>query len=170
MAAGCGGSTGSSGTQSVDVEFTRADGSLAAFPETVNAWCAPFDESNRTATRSTFWPASFRARNPLPRSGCCVRSRQIVERNPVTTLPNNFVYTEARGASFFALDDTGNELSSADEESKGTIRVELEGCEEGDTVRVELEDVVLGSEYHDLPSVSVEGSLLAEIGDAPLSG
>ena len=170
MAAGCGGSTGSSGTQSVDVEFTRADGSLAAFPETVNAWCAPFDESN-SHRHAVHVLAGELPREESPPAYWMLRAVQAdVERNPVTTLPNNFVYTEARGASFFALDDTGNELSSADEESKGTIRVELEGCEEGDTVRVELEDVVLGSEYHDLPSVSVEGSLLAEIGDAPLSG
>jgi hypothetical protein len=36
-------------------------------------------------------------------------------------------------------------------------------------VRVTIEDVVLGSEYSDLPSISVEGSVLAEIGDAPRS-
>jgi hypothetical protein len=93
--------------------------------------------------------------------------RADVERDPVTTLPNSFVYTEARRASLFALDDTGNELSSADEESKGRIRVELEGCEPGDTVRVEFEGVTLGSEYSDLPPISVEGAVTAEIGDAP---
>ena len=56
-----------------------------------------------------------------------------------------------------------NELSSATEESKGAIRVEVDGCDPGDTVRVEFQDVVLGSEYSDLPSVSVEGSVVAEI-------
>ena len=86
-----------------------------------------------------------------------------VESDPVTTLPNNFVYTEARGASFFALDDRGNEVSSADEESAGAIRVELDGCDEGDTVRVDFEDVTLGSEYSDLQPISVEGTVTAEI-------
>ena len=47
------------------------------------------------------------------------------------------------------------------------MRIELDGCEPGDTVRVTFDDVVLGSEYHDLPPVSVEGSVVAEIGDAP---
>ena len=88
-----------------------------------------------------------------------------VEREPVTTLPNDFVYTGQKGAGMFALDaeDRKNELSSAEEESEGAIRIELEGCDPGDTVRVQFEDVVLASEYHDLPSVSVEGSVVAEI-------
>jgi hypothetical protein len=30
-------------------------------------------------------------------------------------------------------------------------------------MRVSFEDVVLGSEYHDLPTVSVKGSVTAEI-------
>ena len=63
--------------------------------------------------------------------------------------------------------DRENELSSAEEESSGTIRVELDGCDRGDTVRIDFEDVVLSSELHDLPSVSVEGSAAAEIGEAP---
>ncbi len=92
-----------------------------------------------------------------------------IERDPVTTFPNSFVFSEPRGAGLFAYDgdDRGNELSSADEESKGTMRTELEGCEPGDTVRVEFDDVVLGSEYFDLPPISVEGAVTAEIGDAP---
>jgi hypothetical protein len=95
--------------------------------------------------------------------------RADVERNPVTTLPNSFVSTEPQGTGLFAYDaeDRENELSSADEESKGAIRVEFDGCDPGDTVRAQFEDVVLGSEYFDLPTISVEGVVTAEIGDAP---
>ena len=95
--------------------------------------------------------------------------RADVERDPVTTLPSNFVYTEPRGTALFALDsdDRENELSSASERSGGAIRVEPDGCDQGDTVRVDFEDVLLGSEYHDLPSLSIEGWSLAEIGEAP---
>jgi hypothetical protein len=69
------------------------------------------------------------------------------------------------GASLFAYDpeDRENELSSAVEGARGTIGVELDGCDVGDTVRVTFDEVVLGSEYFDLPSVSVEGSVAAEI-------
>ena len=34
-------------SKSVDVKFTRADGSLATFPQTVRAWCGPYDDENR---------------------------------------------------------------------------------------------------------------------------
>jgi hypothetical protein len=40
-------------------------------------------------------------------------------------------------------------------------------CDAGDTVRVTFDDVVLGSEYSDLPTIAVEGAVTAEIGDAP---
>ena len=105
--------TGSSGTQSVDVEFTRADGSLATFPETVRRVVRTVRRgATRTATRSTCWPASFLARNPLPRTGSLRAVQADVERDPVTTLPNSFVYTEARGAAFSrTTPGRGNELS-----------------------------------------------------------
>jgi hypothetical protein len=165
VAVGCGGR--GQDEQSVDLMFTRADASIATFPDTVRAWCAPFDENNshRDAVHVL---AGELPREESPPAYWILRAvRADVERDPVTTLPDSFVYTEARGASFFALDDRGNEVSSADEESKGTIRVELEGCESGDTVRADFQDVVLGSEYSDLPPISVEGSVTADIGGAP---
>jgi hypothetical protein len=129
----------------------------------VRAWCAPFDDDN-SHRHAVHILAGELPHEESPPAYWILRAVQAdVERNPVTTLPNSFVFTEARGASFFALDDTGNELSSADEDSEGTMRIELEGCEPGDTVRVEFEDVTLGSEYSDLPAISVEGSVLAEI-------
>jgi hypothetical protein len=30
----------------VDATFTRADGSLATFPDTVRAWCGPYDDES----------------------------------------------------------------------------------------------------------------------------
>jgi hypothetical protein len=135
----------------------------------VRVWCGPYDDENRD-TDAVHILAGKVPRDESPPTYWIVSAvRADVERNPVTTLPNSFVYTKPRGAAFFALDaeDRENELSSADEESRGTMRIELEGCEPGDTVRVKFEDVVLGSEYADLPPLSVAGSLVAEISDAP---
>ena len=82
--------------------------------------------------------------------------RADVEREPVTTLPNDFVYTEPEGAGMFALDVETRKTSSPRRRRRWrAIRIELGSCDPGDTVRVEFEDVVLASEYHDLPSVSV---------------
>ena len=88
-----------------------------------------------------------------------------VEREPVTTLPTDFVYTEPEGAGMFALDveDQENELSSAEEESSRTIRVELEGATpatpsrgpRGRRARQRVPRPPIG--------VAVEGSVAAEI-------
>ncbi len=166
VAVGCGGEGGDdAGRQSVDVKFTRGDGSVATLPKTVRAWCGPFDDDNRD-TEGVHVLAGKLPFGEFPATFFMVRAvRADVENDPVTTLPNNFVYTDPEGADLFALDAErrNNELSSATEESEGTIRLELDGCDPGDTVRVDFDDVVLGSEYSDLPTVSVEGSVVAEI-------
>ena len=164
-AGGCGGGS----TGSVDAKFRRADGSLVMFPKSVSAWCGPYDADNRD-TEAVHILAGELPRDESPSSFWIVSAvRADIDREPTTTLPNDFVYTEPEGAGMFALDaeDRENELSSAEEESSGTIRVEVDGWDPGDTVRVDFDDVLLGSELHDLPSVSVEGSVRAEIGDAP---
>ena len=165
--AGCGGGGGDS-RQSADVTFTRTDGSQPTFPQKVRAWCGPYDDES-PETEAVHVMAGERRRDEPTALWILSAVRADIERNPVTNLPNSFVSTEPQGAGLFAYDaeDRENELSSAEEEAKGTIRVELEGCEPGDTVRVEFEEVVLGSEYFDLTTISVEGAVAAEIGDAP---
>jgi hypothetical protein len=161
FAAGCGGGS------APDVKFTRADGSVAEFPTTLRAWCGPFDEDNEDVEA-----VHVLAGDPAPASYWILDAvRADIAADAATTLPNDFVYTEPEGASLFAfdVDDRENELSSATEESTGTIRVKSEGCEPGAAVIVELDDVVLGSEYSDLPKMSVSGMAEAEIGDPPAS-
>jgi hypothetical protein len=170
FATGCGGGGDADG-QSVDVTFARTDGSLATFPETVRAWCGPYDDESPD-TEAVHVLAGTLPRSESPDAYWIVNAVPAdVERDHVTTLPNSFVSPEPQGAALFAYDveDRENELSSADEESRGTIRVELAGCEPGETVRVEFDKVTLGSEYSDLPTISVEGAVTAESGDAPAS-
>ena len=161
--AGCGGDRSTSST--VDVEFTRANGSFADMPTTVRAWCGPFDEDNGD-DEGVHVLAGDRPPSPY---WIVDAVRADIERDPTTTFPNSFDYTKPRGAALFVFDadDRGNELSSADEESSGTIKVEYEGCDTGDSVTVAFDDVELGSEYHDMPPLSVSGTVLAEIGDPP---
>jgi hypothetical protein len=147
---------------SVDLSITRADGTTVEPPNRLHAWCGPFDEDNadteavhvmagERGAHSSFWQLDA--------------VRVDVERDPVTTLPNSFVFTEPRRAFLFAYDTKprGNELSSAEEESSGTIRVELAGCDVGDTVHLTFDHVVLGSELHDLGSLSFDGEVAAVI-------
>lgn len=165
-ASGCGGSAGG---EAGDLEFTREDGTTAQFPESVRAWCAPFDEDNPDVEAVHVLAGELPQSEPPEAYWWVLAARSDVELGP-TTLPNDFVHTEPRGAVLFVLDDAEhrkNEMSSATEESAGTIGVELDGCEAGDTVRVTFEDVTLGSEYSDLPTMSVAGTTEAEIGSPP---
>jgi hypothetical protein len=168
LAGGCGGA--GDDEEAVDLEFTRQDGSAASFPEVVRAWCAPFDGDNPDVDAVHVWAGEPPQGEPADPVWFVSAVRADIEREPSTTLPNNFVYTEPRGASFFALDDAehrNNELSSAEEESSGTIRVELDGCERGDSVRLTFDEVVLGAELFELPSMSVDGAAVATIEAQP---
>ncbi len=169
--AACGGSeepTAEPSAQGSDgLRFTRDDGSDLQLPAGVRAWCGAFDEDNPEVEAVLLLGAEIG--EPAASFWVVHAVRADVARQPATTLPNEFVYTEPRGASLFVLDAgrNGNELSSSEEESSGVIRVELEGCDPGNEVRVELDDVVLGSEFSDGPPVRAHGSVVAEIGDEP---
>jgi hypothetical protein len=163
LAAACGGER-TEPRSSVDVTVTRADGSAAEFPNRVRAWCGPFDEDNAD-TEAVHVTAGKRSLNHPFWELSAVRAD--VEREPATTLPNSFVFTEPRGTTLFAYDNKprGNELSSAEEESSGTIRVEPAGCDPGDTVHVTFDRVKLGSELHDLGGLSFDGEVSAVISE-----
>jgi hypothetical protein len=167
-ASGCG--ARGSVAETVDVEFVREDGSAASFPENVRAWCGPFDEDNPDVEAVHVFAGEPPQGEPAEPFWTVSAVRADVEREPTTTLPSDFVYTEPRGAVLFVLDDAehgNNELSSTTEESAGTILVELSGCQPGDTVRLAFDDVTLGSELHDLPTMSVAGTAVVEIGSPP---
>jgi hypothetical protein len=165
VTAGCGGER-SVAKPSIDLTVTRADGTTVALPPDVRAWCGPFDEDNASVGAVRVMAGKRRGHEPFWELAAV---RADVERDPVTRLPNSFVFTEPRGASLFAFDNVprGNELSSAEEESSGAIHVELDGCERGDEVRLTFDKVVLGSELHDLGSLSFRGNVVARISEPP---
>jgi hypothetical protein len=170
IAGGCGGSGQSGGEAAADIAFLRADGSAASFPGTLRAWCAPFDEDNPDVESVHVLAGEQPRTEPTDPYWTLSAVRADLAQSPTTTLPHDFTYTEPRGAALFVLDDVehhSNELSSAAEESTGTIRVDVSGCEPGDTVRLTFEQVTLGSEYFDAPTVSVDGSAEVEISSAP---
>ena len=170
-ASGCGGKADGDGADGArnTTRFTREDGSVAQFPSLVRAWCGPFDEDNADVEAIHLLAGAFPMEEGVADPFWIVTAvRDDVERDQETELPNSFVYTEPRGTSFFALDDAGhqqNELSSASERSAGLIRIQLSGCEPGDDVEVTFDDVTLGSEFGDSPSVSVDGMVVTQVGD-----
>lgn len=171
LASGCGDETDGGGAESNTVRFTREDGSVAPFPATVRAWCGPFDEDNEDVEAIHLLAGAFPSVEDVVDPFWALSAvRADLDRQRETALPNDFVYTEPRGASLFAVDDgehQHNELSSASERSAGTIRIQLSGCEPGDAVEVTFDDVTLGSEFGDGPAVSAGGTVVARVGDPP---
>ena len=172
FASGCGGDAGGGAEPARNTtHFTREDGSVARFPSLVRAWCGPFDEDNAD-TDAIHLLAGARPTGAASAEPFWIVSgvRADVERDRSTSLPNDFVYSKPRGASFFALDDAQhqhNELSSASDRAAGVIRIRLSGCKRGDDVEVTFDDVALGSEFGDGTSVSVNGTVMAQVGDPP---
>ena len=130
-AGGCGGGEATAAAVCRPPVHARATAPLAVFPQTVRALVRAVRRDSNSHRHAVHVLAGELPSEESPPAYWILRAVQAdVESDPVTTLPNDFVYTEARGASFFALDNRGNEVSSADEESEGAIRVELEGCDE----------------------------------------
>ena len=86
-----------------------------------------------------------------------------MERSPTIKLPDE---GEALHAALFVYDsETPNELSSSEEDAKGTIEVEEWSCEKGDTVRISV-DATLDGELFETPTATVKGEVETVIGDA----
>lgn len=149
-----------------DLIITRPDGTNVTVFGDVRAWCGSYDDDNADVDAVHVMVGKRGGKEPFWELTAVKRD---VERRPVTQLPNSFVFTEPRATSLFAFDNVprDNELSSAEEESSGSIRVELDGCERGDEVRLTFSKVVLGSELHDLGSLRFGGNMTAQIAEPP---
>lgn len=175
LAGGCGSSDGSAERGGSALRVTREDGSKIEVPEKVRAFCTrvlrnegdpdeqpfrqlelwvlggEFPPEQRTGNRrhleaATFWYFHGAAKQ--------------IERTPQARLP-----TDQDLAALFVFDsETGNELASDQEQSKGTIQVREWGCKEGDRVRLDV-DVALESEFFEGPTVTAEGEVETVIGD-----
>jgi hypothetical protein len=171
LAAGCGFGDGSPGKEGHSLRVTREDGSQLKLPEEVHAWCGPgpFAKQEGASKGRELWvvggelPTEEEGVEPVtfwvfswPTKG--------IERSPRLELPSE---TEAPGghAALFVYDSkTPNELSSAEEDAKGTIVVEKWGCEKSDTVRISVNATLYG-ELFQTPSATVKGEIEASIGD-----
>jgi hypothetical protein len=157
VTAACGGNDGSSGGGGDGIEVERADGSKIEFSGRMRAWCRDGSlwilngdlPGEGDETPETYWIVSVRAQN-----GDAKRRVTVGPDSDVAEDGGMFVYDAERE----------NELSSAEEDSSGTLEFDDVGCERGARVGVDV-DVTLDSEFHDAPSATARGSAEAEIGD-----
>ena len=83
--------------------------------------------------------------------------------------PNSFVFDLPKDVDLFVADssdDPPNDLSSQDGRSSGFITFQKLQCGSGGEVQFSI-DAVIGSEFHDGPSVSVTGAFRAAIDPPP---
>lgn len=80
--------------------------------------------------------------------------------------PNNYIWNDPDGVLLFVYDEP-NELSTQEEESRGWIT--FHKLRTGGSGEVSFSiDAVVGSEYHDGDSCSVQGTFRSSIGSEPL--
>jgi hypothetical protein len=152
LAAGCAGADASSDANALEV--IRGDDSRVEFTGGTRAWCEdgilsvlggrfPKDDEERPPA---FWYIS-------------ANEDELSAEEPID-LPAErllFVYDPEVGRD-------GNDLSSAEEESTGSVTFREWTCEQGEQVRIDVK-ATLASEYHNLPSVDANGEVEAVVGD-----
>lgn len=140
----------------------RSDGSTITAPKRILAWCRPPEgQSVDAPDELQVLGGEFPAEHDPKTYWLFSRKVPSIEKQPTLELPDE---TAAQAAFFLFDSEKHNELSSGEEDAKGSISVVEWGCDHGDAVRIEVA-AVLGSELHGLPSARVEGRIRAVIGN-----
>jgi hypothetical protein len=133
-----------------NVAIRLEDGTAITFASTVRAWCGPWEgglipePTVHVVVGSATARWEFRA------------VRRDVRIGEELTFPNTFIWDQPRGAEIF-VHDPPNELSTQTSGSSGGVVIEHLDCRGGGGVRFRV-DAVIGSEFGDLPGVTVTGS------------
>jgi hypothetical protein len=137
------------------VTLTRPDGTRVQPARDVRVFCGPWEDGVpvpaihvRVGTGKAAWTLSAVLAD--------------VRRRPVVRLPNDFVFDHPRGALLFAVDGA-NELSSAEEEARGTIRFGRVRCGARPRIAFTVRGR-LGSEFFDGAPLTVRGRFVARGG------
>jgi len=145
--------------------FTRSDDSEIEFGDYTLVWVGYWESMVKVDALhiivSDSWPPSSPVR--YWRLKAVIDDIVIGEK---LEFPINFVWNDPREVMLFAYDEP-NELSSQEEESRGWITFHKLRTSGSGEVHFTI-DAVLGSEYHDGDSCSVQGTFRASIGSVPL--
>jgi hypothetical protein len=146
------------------LSFFRADGSRIAFNNPARIWCGPWTDIVKTRSLHV-------ATLPGKRAEAWWEVKAViaaVRRQPRVGFPVNFVWNRPTGAQVFAADDrgNGNEASTEQEDSSGSMRFEDASCQRGARVEFSI-DAVLDSEFSDDTPITVRGQFRGTVGAPP---
>lgn len=140
---------GGAATADARLTFTREDGSVIPFHGTSRAWCGPWEQD---VARPSI---HVELRGPRRHWELSAVHSDVSDRQPIS-FPNDFVWDKPHGALLFVA-GIGNEASTAEEESSGSMTFSHVSCRRGGVVAFRI-DAVLGSELFDGEVVHVSGT------------
>ena len=146
--------------------FTREDGSEVEFPAAAQAfvWCGPWEQDEVPVLSLHVWFGS-----PEQPGGWALRAVvSDIEIGDTLRFPNYFIWDQPDSVHLFLLDPP-NELATNTEESDGFIVFRRLPCPSGTAVDFSI-DAVMGSEYGDMPPVTVRGRFTAQVTGHPPFG
>jgi hypothetical protein len=139
-----------------DLVFQRANGTIIAFPATTYVWCGAWEEGEVPAPSVHVFVGS--AQSGWKLTGV----RADIALNQPIAFPNTFIWDAPEKADLFIYDPP-NELSTQSDDSSGSVTFTKLDCSTGGEVAFTL-NAVVGSEFGDLPSVSVSGTFSGRVG------
>lgn len=165
MLVGCGGDGTFKplGGATCSLVFTREDGSEVKFSADSEAfvWCGPWEHDQVTApTLHVVFGSQTQERYWTLRAVI-----GDIEIGDTLRFPNYFTWDQPDSVHLFLLDPP-NELATDTEESGGFIVFHNMPCPDNTTIDFSI-DAVMGSEYGDMPPVTVRGQFTAQVTGPP---
>ena len=130
--------------------YSRADGAGIPFAPSVWVWCGPWEEGEVPEPTVHVLVGSQESRWEFR-----VVRRDVRIGEPLS-FPNTFIWNEPKGADMF-VHDPPNELSTQTANTTGAVIIEQLDCSPDGGIRFTVEAIV-GSEFGDLPPVTVTGN------------
>jgi len=160
MLAGCGDddTVNPPGGTNNSLVFTREDASEVEFPAAAKAyvWCGPWENDVPVFSLHVWFgspgdPVGWELQGVVG----------DIEIGDTLRFPNSFIWNQPDGVLLFLLDPP-NELATSMEESGGFMVFHRLPCSSGSTVDFSI-DAVMGSEFGDMPPVTVRGRFTAQV-------
>jgi len=164
MLAGCGDDDTVKPPGGIDnsLVFTREDASEVEFPAAAKAyvWCGPWENDVPVFSLHVWFgspgePVGWELQGVVG----------DIEVGDTLRFPNSFIWNQPDGVLLFLLDPP-NELATNTEESDGFMVFHRLPCSSGSTVDFSI-DAVMGSEFGDMPPVTVRGRFTAQVTGPP---
>jgi hypothetical protein len=163
---GCGDDGGSKpqATAEGPLTFTREDGTTLQFPGDAETyiWCGPWEEGSIEEYAIHVWHGTLAPEEA--RWELLAVVDDILLETPFE-FPNFFIWDQPDSALIFIYDPP-NELATHTDDSSGSLIFHAHPCGSGTTIDFSI-DAVIGSEFGQMPTVTMKGRFTADATGEP---